>query len=111
MRINDIKTFLMQAQFPPEDAYATAHRLDATSGQLANVTLGYSATEIKEAIAAQLDVLPYYAAFRGTTNLPAEELSRTLIEDWFGFDGMARVCLDKNAVGSDRVTGEKLVGD
>ncbi len=65
--------------------------LDATSGQLANVTLGYSATEIKEAIAAQLDVLPYYAAFRGTTNLPAEELSRTLIEDWFGADGMARV--------------------
>jgi len=65
--------------------------LDATSGQLGNVTLGYSASEIKNAIAAQLDVLPYYASFRGTTNRPAEELSRTLIEDWFGRDGMARV--------------------
>jgi putrescine---pyruvate transaminase len=65
--------------------------LDATSGQLANVTLGYSASEIKKAIAAQLDVLPYYAAFRGTTNRPAEELSRVLIEEWFGPDGMARV--------------------
>ena len=29
MRITDIKTFLMQAQFPPDDAYATAHRTDA----------------------------------------------------------------------------------
>src|SRR5215831_8111489 len=48
--------------------------LDATSGQLGNVTLGYSASEIKNAIAAQLDVLPYYASFRGTTNRPAEEL-------------------------------------
>jgi putrescine---pyruvate transaminase len=65
--------------------------LDATSGQLANVILGYSATEIKKAIATQLDVLPYYAAFRGTTNRPAEDLARTLIEEWFGVDGMARV--------------------
>jgi galactonate dehydratase len=29
VRITDIKTFLMQAQFPPDDAYATAHRTDA----------------------------------------------------------------------------------
>jgi putrescine---pyruvate transaminase len=65
--------------------------LDATSGQLGNVTLGYSVTEIKQAIAAQLDVLPYYAAFRGTTNKPAEDLSRTLIEEWFAPEGMARV--------------------
>ena len=33
MRITDIKTFLMQAQFPPEEAYATAHRVDAAKGQ------------------------------------------------------------------------------
>jgi adenosylmethionine-8-amino-7-oxononanoate aminotransferase len=65
--------------------------LDATSGQLGNVTLGYSVVEIKRAIAAQLDALPYYAAFGGSTNRPAEELSRILIEDWFGRDGMARV--------------------
>jgi adenosylmethionine-8-amino-7-oxononanoate aminotransferase len=65
--------------------------LDATSGQLANVTLGYSATAIKQAIAAQLEVLPYYTAFRGATNRPAEDLSRALIDEWFGVDGMARV--------------------
>jgi len=65
--------------------------LDATSGQLSVVTLGYSATEIKKAIAAQLDVLPYHTAFRGYTNQPAEELSRILIEDWFAPEGMARV--------------------
>ena len=65
--------------------------LDATSGQLANVTLGYSATEIKQAITAQLDVLPYFTTFRGMTNRPAEELSHTLIENWFGADGMERV--------------------
>ena len=33
LRITDIKTFLMQAQFPPEEAYATAHRVDAAKGQ------------------------------------------------------------------------------
>ncbi len=33
MRITGIKTFLMQAQFPPEEAYATAHRVDAAKGQ------------------------------------------------------------------------------
>jgi len=33
LRITDIKTFLMQAQFPPEEAYATAHRVDAVKGQ------------------------------------------------------------------------------
>src|SRR5689334_17983017 len=33
LRITDIKTFLMQAQFPPEEAYATAHRADAAKGQ------------------------------------------------------------------------------
>jgi adenosylmethionine-8-amino-7-oxononanoate aminotransferase len=65
--------------------------LDATSGQLGVVTLGYSAVEIKRAIASQLEELPYHASFSGSTNRPAEELSRTLIEDWFGPDGMARV--------------------
>jgi adenosylmethionine-8-amino-7-oxononanoate aminotransferase len=65
--------------------------LDATSGGLANVTLGYSATAIKQAIAAQLEVLPYFTSFGRSTNKPAEELSRRLIEDWFGSEGMSRV--------------------
>ncbi|HEX3348803.1 MAG TPA: aminotransferase class III-fold pyridoxal phosphate-dependent enzyme, partial [Acetobacteraceae bacterium] len=75
--------------------------LDATSGGLANVTLGYSADAIKRAIAAQLETLPYFSSFRGTTNRPAEELSRRLIEDWFAPDGMRRVFLSSG--GSDAV--------
>lgn len=64
--------------------------LDSTSG-LWNVNLGHSVGAIKRAIAEQLDILPYYSAFRGYTNQPAELLSRKLIEEWFGKDGMARV--------------------
>ena len=75
--------------------------LDATSGGLANVILGYSAGPIKRAIAEQLEKLPYFSAFRGTTNAPAEELSRRLIDDWFGTDGMRRVFLSSG--GSDAV--------
>src|SRR6516164_4606296 len=75
--------------------------LDATSGGLANVTLGYSATTIKRAIADQLDVLPYFSSFGRTTNKPAEELSRRLIEEWFGPDGMTRVFFSSG--GSDAV--------
>jgi putrescine---pyruvate transaminase len=53
--------------------------LGATSGGLAAVTLGYGATAIKQA--AQLEVLPYFSSFRATTNKPAEELSRRLVEE------------------------------
>ena len=75
--------------------------LDATSGGLANVTLGFSAEPIKRAIAAQLDALPYFSAFRDTTNGPAEQLAQRLIEEWFGPDGMRRVFLCSG--GSDAV--------
>ena len=64
--------------------------LDACAG-LWNVNLGYSAAPVKAAIAAQLDVLPYYSSFRGSTNQPAEELARMLIEEWFHPEDMARV--------------------
>lgn len=40
--------------------------LDAVGG-LWNVNLGYSSDPIKQAIAAQLDTLPYYSGFRGTS--------------------------------------------
>ena len=48
--------------------------LDAVGG-LWNVNLGYSCEPVKKAIRDQLDDLPYYSTFRGTTNSPLIELS------------------------------------
>lgn len=62
--------------------------LDAVGG-LWNVNLGYSCEPVKAAIRDQLDQLPYYSAFRGTTNSPLIELSYELAE-WFRPDGMER---------------------
>lgn len=75
--------------------------LDATSGGLSNVTLGYSAEPIREAINRQLGILPYFSAFRGHTNEPAEQLAHALIDGWFGADGMSRVFFTSG--GSDSV--------
>ncbi|MCY1316314.1 aspartate aminotransferase family protein [Sinorhizobium sp. GL28] len=62
--------------------------LDAVGG-LWNVNLGYSCEPVKEAIRRQLDELPYYSTFRGTTNSPLIELSYELAE-WFREDGLTR---------------------
>jgi putrescine---pyruvate transaminase len=62
--------------------------LDAVGG-LWNVNLGYSCEPIKKAIRDQLDQLPYYSAFRGTTTSPLIQLSFELAE-WFKPDGMTR---------------------
>lgn len=62
--------------------------IDAVGG-LWNVNLGYSCQPIKQAISAQLDRLPYYSAFRGTTNDAAIELSEVLA-DFYAADGMVR---------------------
>lgn len=62
--------------------------LDAVGG-LWNVNLGYSADPVKKAIAAQLEQLPYYSAFRGTSTAPAIELAHELAE-WFAPEGMVR---------------------
>ncbi len=51
--------------------------VDAVGG-LWNVNLGYSCDPIKQAIAEQLESLPYYAAFRGTTTPSLIELSERL---------------------------------
>lgn len=65
------------------------HRtLDAVGG-LWNVNLGYSVDPIKRAISEQLDQLPYYSAFRGTSTGPAIELSY-LLQEWFAPEGMTR---------------------
>ncbi|MDP6346586.1 MAG: aminotransferase class III-fold pyridoxal phosphate-dependent enzyme, partial [Alphaproteobacteria bacterium] len=60
--------------------------LDAVGG-LWNVNLGYSCQPVKDAIRDQLEQLPYYSAFRGTSTGPAIELSYELRE-WFAPDGL-----------------------
>ncbi|MDE2445605.1 MAG: aminotransferase class III-fold pyridoxal phosphate-dependent enzyme [Alphaproteobacteria bacterium] len=62
--------------------------LDAVGG-LWNVNLGYSCEPVKKAIRDQLDALPYYSTFRGTSNAPLIELSVELAE-FFRPDGMTR---------------------
>jgi adenosylmethionine-8-amino-7-oxononanoate aminotransferase len=73
--------------------------LDAVGG-LWNVNLGYSCQPIKDAINEQLAVLPYYSAFRGTSNAAAVELSHALTE-WFRQDGLVRAFFTSG--GSDSV--------
>jgi putrescine---pyruvate transaminase len=62
--------------------------LDAVGG-LWNVNLGYSCEPVKKAIRDQLDQLPYYSTFRGTSNAPLIELSVELAT-FFKADGMTR---------------------
>ncbi len=62
--------------------------LDAVGG-LWNVNLGYSCEPVKKAIRDQLDALPYYSTFRGTSNSPVIELSVELAE-FFKADGITR---------------------
>jgi hypothetical protein len=73
--------------------------LDAVGG-LWNVNLGFSCQPIKEAIAAQLDNLPYYSTFRGTSNDAVIELSY-LLRDFFAPDGLTRAFFTSG--GSDSV--------
>ena len=73
--------------------------VDAVGG-LWNVNLGYSCEPVKQAIADQLGTLPYYSAFRGTTNDKIIELAHELA-DFFGPDGMARAFFTSG--GSDSV--------
>lgn len=53
--------------------------IDMCAG-LWNVNLGYSSQPIKDAISSQLAQLPYYSAFKGTTNDKLIELSHVLVE-------------------------------
>ena len=62
--------------------------IDAVGG-LWNVNLGYSCEPVKKAIADQLNELPYYSIFRGTTNDKIIELSETL-QEFFAPEGMVR---------------------
>ncbi len=58
-------------------------------GGLWNVNLGFSCAPVKAAIAAQLDRMPYYSIFRGTTNDAVIELSEEL-RKFFEPDGLTR---------------------
>jgi adenosylmethionine-8-amino-7-oxononanoate aminotransferase len=73
--------------------------LDAVGG-LWNVNLGYSCDPIKQAMRDQLDVLPYYSGFRGTSTGPSIELAYKLVE-FFAPEGMVRIFFTSG--GSDSV--------
>ncbi|MFN3145401.1 MAG: aspartate aminotransferase family protein [Paracoccaceae bacterium] len=65
------------------------HRVVDAVGGLWNVNLGFSCQPIKDAIAAQLDRLPYYSIFRGTTNDAVIELAE-MLREFFEPDGLSR---------------------
>ena len=76
------------------------HRVVDGVGGLWNVNLGYSCQPVKDAIARQLDALPYYSTFRGTSNDVAIELSFELSQ-FFAPDGLSRAFFTSG--GSDSV--------
>ncbi|HPD92935.1 MAG: aminotransferase class III-fold pyridoxal phosphate-dependent enzyme [Rhodobacter sp.] len=65
------------------------HQVVDGVGGLWNVNLGYSCEPVKAAITAQLDALPYYSIFRGTSNDKVIELAEEL-KDFFAPDGLTR---------------------
>ncbi|HQU68723.1 MAG TPA: aminotransferase class III-fold pyridoxal phosphate-dependent enzyme [Albidovulum sp.] len=69
-------------------------------GGLWNVNLGYSCQPVKDAIAGQLEALPYYSIFRGTSNDKVIELAEEL-RDFFAPDGLTRAFFTSG--GSDSV--------
>lgn len=65
------------------------HRTVDAVGGLWNVNLGYSCQPVKDAITAQLNRLPYYSIFRGTTNDNVIELAE-MLAGFFAPDGLSR---------------------
>ena len=76
------------------------HEVVDAVGGLWNVNLGYSCAPVKEAIASQLDRLPYYSTFRGSSNDVAIELAYEL-GAFFAPDGVTRAFFTSG--GSDSV--------
>ncbi|MDQ2066525.1 aminotransferase class III-fold pyridoxal phosphate-dependent enzyme [Xinfangfangia sp. CPCC 101601] len=76
------------------------HEVVDAVGGLWNVNLGYSCQPVKDAIAAQLDTLPYYSIFRGTSNDKVIELAEEL-RAFFAPDGLVRAFFTSG--GSDSV--------
>lgn len=73
--------------------------IDAVGG-LWNVNLGYSAQTVKDAIFQQLNQLPYYSTFRGTSNDAVIELSY-MLREFFAPDGLTRAFFTSG--GSDSI--------
>lgn len=76
------------------------HEVIDTAGGLWNVNLGYSRQPVKDAIAAQLEALAHYSAFRGATNDAVIELS-WMLRATLAPDGLTRAFLTSG--GSDGV--------
>ncbi|WP_425102349.1 aminotransferase class III-fold pyridoxal phosphate-dependent enzyme [Tropicibacter sp. S64] len=76
------------------------HQVVDAVGGLWNVNLGYSCAPVKEAIARQLDRLPYYSIFRGTSNDAVIELGE-MLKEFFAPDGLTRAFYTSG--GSDSV--------
>jgi adenosylmethionine-8-amino-7-oxononanoate aminotransferase len=73
--------------------------VDAVGG-LWNVNLGFSCQPVKDAISAQLEQLPYYSIFRGTSNDAVIELAEEL-RSFFEPDGLSRAFFTSG--GSDSI--------
>src|ERR1700691_4302166 len=78
------------------------HRLIDGVGGLWCANLGFGRREIRDAIVAQLDELPFYNTFRGATHPRAIELSQRLV-GLMAADGVAAVHF--SCGGSDAVEG------
>lgn len=76
------------------------HEVVDAVGGLWNVNLGYSLDPVKAAISKQLEKLPYYSAFAGTSNDAAIELS-WMLRNFFADEGMVRAFFTSG--GSDSV--------
>ena len=75
--------------------------LDGVAG-LWSSNLGHSCRPVRDAIVAQLDELPFFNTFRGTTHPRAIELSARVV-DMMAADGVAAVMFSNG--GSDAVEG------
>lgn len=73
--------------------------IDAIGG-LWNVNLGYSCDPVKKAISDQLQKLPYYSVFRGSSTGPTTEIAHELAE-FFAPDGLTKAFFTQG--GSDSV--------
>lgn len=78
------------------------HKLVDGIGGLWSANLGFGRREIRDAMVAQLDELPYYNVFRGTTHARAIELSERVVK-LMEPDGVAAVFFSNG--GSDAVEG------
>ena len=76
------------------------HEVVDAVGGLWNVNLGFSCQPVKDAIYAQLNRLPYYSNFRGTSNDAVIELSE-MLRSFFAPDGLTRAFYTSG--GSDSV--------